>query len=221
MNGRPRRRVVEDEDLWLLSFADLVTLLLGFFVLLYAASASEGDAYRAIADSLRELVDGEPARTAAGSIASLATQMDRHIDASGLSAQVELRHTPHGLEVTAASSLLFAPGSAILDQQARHLLDTLAALLIKAPDLVVRVEGHTDDTPIQTSAYPSNWELSAARAVGVVRHLIGHGVTPQRLSAAGYADTRPAVQDAGSEQQRARNRRVVLLIQRIPRPSAP
>jgi chemotaxis protein MotB len=110
-----------------------------------------------------------------------------------------------------SDSILFAPASAALSGTGIGLLDELAALLQTLP-YSLSVEGHSDNVPIQTARYPSNWELSSARAAAVTRALIEKGVAPERIRAIGYGDTRPR-DDNGSAAGRARNRRVTFVLQ--------
>lgn len=138
-------------------------------------------------------------------------QIQAEIDAKGLTDQVKLQMTPQGLIVVATDGLLFAPGSAGLEEAGRRAID-LVAEPMRAMTQPIRVEGHTDSTPITTGRFPSNWELSTARASTVLRYLIERfGMGPDRLSAAGYADTHP-VADNASGPGRAANRRVEIVL---------
>ena len=110
-----------------------------------------------------------------------------------------------------SDSILFAPASAALSDTGTELLDEVAALLQTLP-YSLSVEGHSDNVPIQTAHYPSNWELSSARAAAVTRALIDKGLAPDRIRAIGYGETRPR-DDNGSEAGRARNRRVSFVLQ--------
>ena len=110
-----------------------------------------------------------------------------------------------------SDNILFAPASAALSAMGIGLLDELAALLQTLP-YSLSVEGHSDNVPIQTVRYPSNWELSSARAAAVTRALIEKGIAPERIRAIGYGDTRPR-DDNGSAAGRARNRRVSFVLQ--------
>ena len=110
--------------------------------------------------------------------------------------------------------LLFASGQATLDNKAHALLSEIGALLNLVHTHPIDVEGHTDDVPIHSSAFPSNWELSTARASTVVRFLVGSGMSASRLAAIGYAEQRPLASNATAA-GRARNRRVEIVVQRI------
>jgi len=132
------------------------------------------------------------------------------------SGQVRLTRLPRGLAVEINASVLFAPGQAILQPDSVAGLQAVAQV-IATSDNAVQVEGHTDNLPIASAQFPSNWELSAARASSVVRLFTASGVAPQRLTAIGYADNRP-VDDNDTPDHRARNRRVTLLILSDPAP---
>ena len=126
------------------------------------------------------------------------------------SGQVRLTRLPRGLAVEINASVLFAPGQATLQTESIAGLQAVAQVIARA-DNAVQVEGHTDNVPMSSSQYPSNWELSAARASSVVRMFLASGVAAHRLTAIGYADNRP-VEDNDTPEHRARNRRVTLLI---------
>lgn len=132
---------------------------------------------------------------------------------STLRSQVQVRVDGRGLVLRVLpDKVLFASGSAQLRPEASTLLDPLAMLLKGQPNSI-RVEGHTDSQPIHTVQFPSNWELSGARADSVVRYFIGHGVPPRRLSAAGFADTQPVGSNATTS-GRAQNRRIEIIVLR-------
>jgi len=128
-----------------------------------------------------------------------------------LDQQMEISVTEEGTRITLEGEVLFGSGSAGLTQQGCEVLDGIETV-IGAADAPVRIEGHTDDLPIHSEAYPSNWELSTARAVNVLRYLIEERATPpERLSAEGFSDTRPRVPN-DSEKNRAKNRRVSFVL---------
>jgi chemotaxis protein MotB len=130
-----------------------------------------------------------------------------------LQGRVEVTRQPGGLDLQISDSILFTPASAALTESGRALLDELAGLLVDLP-YELSVEGHTDDRPIATQRFPSNWELASSRASGVTRYLIGRGIAPGRVRAIGYADTRPLADNASAE-GRSRNRRVSFIL-RLP-----
>ena len=138
-------------------------------------------------------------------------QIQRQLELRGLTDQVQTRLTPEGLLVVATEGLLFGSGSATLDERGAGAINLIAEPMLSLTQ-PIRIEGHTDSVPVATAQFPSNWELSSARASTVLRHLIDTFAFPAgRLSAAGYADTHPAGDNATAE-GRAANRRVEILV---------
>jgi chemotaxis protein MotB len=141
--------------------------------------------------------------------------LDTVVDAlrsSQLQDRIEVVVGSGDVSLEISDSILFAPASAALSETGTGLLDEVAALLQTLPYSSLSVEGHTDNVPIQTARYPSNWELSSARAAAVTRALIEMGLSPDRIRAIGYGETRPR-DDNGTEAGRARNRRVTFVLQ--------
>lgn len=132
---------------------------------------------------------------------------------SALAGRVEVNVLPDAVNLEISDNILFTPASAALTEGGRRLLDDLAATLKNLP-YELSVEGHTDNVPIRTARYPSNWELASARAGTVTRHLIEQGIAAARVRAIGYADTRPRAENTTPE-GRARNRRVSFIL-RLP-----
>jgi chemotaxis protein MotB len=218
----------ENAERWLLTYADLITLLLGLFVILYAMSKVDAAKYAEVAAAL----GGVFGKSEAGKIAvtqsgtgilpipipnsvkereevakSLASSLERDIK----SGYITLSANERGVTVHVSESLGFASGSAEPKREMYTVLDTLVAILSRLPhDL--RVEGHTDDIPINTPAFRSNWHLSVARAVNVAYYLIEtHGLNPEKVSVAGYGEFHPLVPNT-SVANRAKNRRVDIVI---------
>lgn len=210
-------------DRWLISYADLATLLFALFVVLYAAANHERA--RAIASAIatqlgeahpssQALTDGGPGiLNGADSMEATHKAIERTLAANqALGARARIIKTERGLIVSLAEAGFFPSGEATMREDALPLVDALADSLADS-NLLLRVEGHTDTTPISTSRYPSNWELSAARASAVLGRLVKRGIAPSRLSVAGYAGERPVADNSTSE-GRALNRRVDLVILR-------
>jgi chemotaxis protein MotB len=149
------------------------------------------------------------------SFEALKHQLDAYAAKHGFAQKVNTTIEKRGLVIRVLTdSLLFSSGSATIEQQGDPLLSEVADLVNVDRVHPIAVEGNTDDVPIQGGTFPSNWELSTARASGVVRFLIAHEDDPQRLSATGYADLRPIASNATAA-GRARNRRVEIVLQRI------
>jgi flagellar motor protein MotB len=143
---------------------------------------------------------------------SVKDQLEDYIRENGLEDLLQTREEARGLVITLVSdNLLFPVGEATLRAPALSILDRIGKLLRDLPNLIV-IEGHTCSLPISTDRYPSNWELSAARASAVVRYLAGQWqIDPQRLAATGYADSRPVAPN-DREENRAQNRRVEIVL---------
>lgn len=221
---------------WLLTYADMITLLMAFFIMMYSMSVLNREKFAKAAAGLRAQFGPQKWRFSSGAgagaadapsraisqrkkavepqmtLESVQQQLEDYIKANELEMVVMTEQETRGLVISMVSdNLLFDKGKAELRLQALELLDQIAGLLEQIPN-PVSVEGHTCDIPISTSRFPSNWELSAARACSVIRYLIDeHGIAPRRLSAAGFADTRPVVPNTSPE-ARARNRRVDIVI---------
>jgi chemotaxis protein MotB len=196
----------------MVSYADMVTLLFACFAALYASTIVPQPAVAAAAApapspaALKAEADAAARKTLAGTIRAAVDQVDAV-------AGVSVREDAHGIVVSLPEAGAFALGQADLSQAARRVIRGLGDVLAKEAG-EIRVEGHTDNAPIATSRFASNWELSAARATEVIRFLISQGgIAPERLSAAGYAEFRPLAPNDTPE-ARARNRRVDIFVLR-------
>lgn len=281
--SRKREEEAEKEngERWLLTYSDLITLLMIFFVVLYSMSKVDAQKFQAVAESLSKALGGgtpskvelssyptgpslfqtgtpsskatvpgkgtDPNNTtytdpAAGtsntknqkpgqgnadadtmSIDSIKAKLDKFAQDNGIQTTLVTSVEERGLVVSIQETLLFDSGSADITAQARAILEKVSTVLAAAPNQI-RVEGHTDNLPIHTSQFPSNWELSVIRATNVVQILQNDGISPDRLSASGYGEYRPIASndtDAG----RSKNRRIDLVILRskydVTEPSAP
>lgn len=221
IRARRSARRHENVDRWLLTYADMITLLVALFIMLYSMSAVNQEKFGALAQSMRREFQALPEHNGGKIIGTgqivdpleqQASQLQRFLQETGLQTQVRVRHEERGLVISLLSDgTLFDLGSADLKPSARQVLDRVAQMLRAVPNPVL-IEGHTDNLPIRTAQYPSNWELSAARAARVLRYLVQKGGIPShRLIAVGYADTRPLVPN-NSPSNRAQNRRVDIAI---------
>jgi chemotaxis protein MotB len=251
---RKKNRETEDEgdsERWLLPYADFITLLMVFFIIMYAMSKTDLAKYNAIAQSLSIVLTGSampmletPGPSLApglsgqqdpvGSIEHLINmgQLEEvqkmieefirkdQLDKSGsameqtsirMSDFIEILEQERGLVISIKDTLLFTSGSDALNPQAREIIRLLGGALVQIPNYI-RVEGHTDNLPINTAKFPSNWELSVLRASNVVHVLHSEaGVSPDRLSVIGYGEYRPLVANLNTS-SRATNRRVDIVI---------
>lgn len=231
MARRKKDNDAENLDRWLLTYADLITLLLAFFIVMYSMSKVDSKKFGQMQEALSGVLKGgtlvikqgnQIGALAGGGVLkaaflkSLGDAVKRDFQGLGNEKLVNTEVTERGLVIHIMESALFKEGSAKLTDNARLTLDIVANRLGDLPNHI-RIEGHTDNRPINTLKYPSNWELSSTRATEVVRYLIDdHGVEPSKISALGYGEYRPLTANA-SDEQRAKNRRVdiVVLTQQI------
>jgi chemotaxis protein MotB len=244
MARRRRPEEHENHERWLVSYADFITLLFAFFVVMYSISSINEGKYKVLSQALvgvfndpeRSLkpvpIGDERVRTVqpaeplvkdaeqpeaalAPPITPLQSMADQVNDAFGdliKSDQLTVRGNELWIEIELKSGLLFGSGDAIPSDRAFSIIDKIAQI-IKPFDNPIHVEGFTDDQPIRTSQYPTNWELSSARSSSIVRMLVMQGINPSRMASVGYGEFQPVASNASSD-GRSRNRRVVLVISR-------
>jgi chemotaxis protein MotB len=216
----------ENRDRWLVSYADFITLLFAFFVVMYAISQINEGKYRLLSDALLQAFKPEssqqrppadaaraprsPAQSPQTSMEEIARDLVNALGDLIQGGQVRVTESGLGIAVEINASVLFDSARADVAGQAKPTLVALARVLAPLPN-DIQVEGHTDNSPISTPQFPSNWELSAARAGSVVRLFNAQGVASVRLVAVGYADTRNIAVNETSE-GRSRNRRVTVMI---------
>ena len=259
-----RKKKHEDHvnhEAWAIPYADLMTLLLAFFVVMYAVSVVNEGKFRVMSESMTEAFNGgsqvitppspdkrappaawpsllQPASTFDAPLAPIQAPVPLHRTSASPAARdsgqpstleriedqvrralqplidkqlVVLRRTPDRLEIEIRTDILFPSGVARLSPSAGHVLSQLASILAPFAN-PLRVEGFTDDVPISTPLYPSNWELSAARAASVARLFAEHGVRPGRLGILGWGDVRPLASNATAA-GRNQNRRVLVVVE--------
>ncbi|MCX7093857.1 MAG: OmpA family protein [Methylobacter sp.] len=202
----------EDQEDWMLSFVDLITLLMGCFVIMYTLKSADVSKHEQMSQSIHEAVgDANPKQIEKLDYTDFYQTISDYIKSEGLEANTQIRLTKVGVEISTEGSMLFEPGSADLNDNSQNLIAKIASSLMHEP-FFIQIEGHTDSAPIATSQYPTNWELSAARAARVARLLISLGIEPTHLNAVGYADTRLLYPD---QPLHAGNRRVVFVVSKI------
>jgi len=223
---------------WLITYADLITLLLVFFVIMYALSQVDKAKYEELKKSLQTSIRYVPIEGAGKTphvigdggendtvvpmpflqaeqlaLTQLSKEIGELAKEEGLDQEITTRMEQRGLVVSISNTAFFAPGEAQLRPEIVPVMDRVARVLQPDPHYL-RIEGHTDDTPIRTFRFPSNWELSAVRATTLVRFLVErHSFPPSRLSAAGYGEYYPRVRNT-NEANRALNRRVDIVVLR-------
>lgn len=193
---------------WVVSYSDFVTMLLALFIVMFAISHNVNkEQAKIIEDNNLQVVENAsdvPTKTADELIKELNEKLANN-------SSVTLVKDDRGLIVRMNNSILFDEGSAIIKKNASKTLDEVIGVISQVDNKVL-VEGHTDSTPINTKTYPSNWELSTARATNIIGYIIRTGkIPPQRLSAAGYGEYMP-IADNTSSGGRLLNRRVDIII---------
>lgn len=223
------RGAAPSRDRWVIPYADFMTLLFAFFTALYAVASVDASRLPVLADGLREAIGGPPpARVpiaadgvlpnrralvgpAAADEPDVRAVIERELRADLVAGRLEVIEDRRGLVLAIPEALSFATGRADLSEDAQALMSRVAAVLARFPN-AVRVEGHTDNTPIHTVRFTSNFELSTARATQVIAFFIAAGGIPAgRLSAAGYSEYHARAANDTPE-GRARNRRVDIVI---------
>jgi chemotaxis protein MotB len=204
LRGHRGHRAAREDDsnplhdaTWLYSYADLMTQLLIFALLMISVLG------------LKKLEERTPDQRQQ-QLQRTVSEVEQFVKDAGLQDSMSLDRAADRLVIRMKSAILFEEGKAALTPEAGRVLAGLAPVLARAPSSL-RVEGHTDDTPIRSAAFPSNWELSTARAISVTRYLEDHGLPRQRLSVAGYGQFHPLVENDGAA-ARARNRRVEIVV---------
>ena len=242
----PAEMIVGDEDTggnWIVTFADMMTLILVFFILLYTLASFEDEAYRELMESV-QVIDGEgnqisiidyatrqgrnpeplkvvedllgmnPASVPIESLKpALVAELESMVDNADLADSIELAFDGDQINLKIDGRQLFNSGKAILKDSAIDIFEDLSLIFRKNSDYRIAIKGHTDDLDIETLQFPSNWELSAVRATTVLRYFILQGIDPARMSATGYADFLPLVEN-DSVENRAKNRRVEIVLEK-------
>ncbi|MBU6153605.1 MAG: OmpA family protein [Bdellovibrionales bacterium] len=216
VENRTNTPLTHDESNWLVSYADMMTLLFGFFVLLYSFSRVDEKKFEIVRKDVARYFGGQIKINP--TVKKLEDEIKDVISASGIDKKTQVVARDSELELRFNGSLHFIPGTAKLDETSNFLLSKLIDTVkrgIKADS--VSVEGHTDDSPISSEAFPSNWELSSARASTVVREFEKFGFDSPKLTAKGYGSSRPLVPNRDSKgavipENQESNRRVIVTI---------
>lgn len=232
-----RRRIssmepADSTDRWLVSYADFITLLFAFFVVMYSISSVNQGKYRVLSDSVMTAFSAQanspfPVGSQLGisiqrapiaigligqtgwvSMEETAAKLDKRLQKWVKKGMIAVKGNEKWLEIEIKSNLLFNTGDAVLSADAANILAELTNV-IKSTQNPLYVSGYTDNVPIKTNRYPTNWELSAARAASVVRLFAEKGINPARMGAIGYGEFRPVANNDTSI-NRQKNRRVVI-----------
>lgn len=214
-----------NHDRWLVSYADFMTLLMAFFVVMYSISQVSEEKYRILTETFNEAFnlsgysDAQPIRdSSSGNDANdvpefftrITEQLDKSFESLIEDEFITVKGDERWLQIELQSAILFGSGGAVLSRPAEAIIGELSSAM-SAYNNVIRVEGFTDNVPIKNRLFSSNWELSTARATAVVRLMESQGIKPQRLAAVGYGEHQPVASNA-TEAGRARNRRIVLMV---------
>jgi chemotaxis protein MotB len=191
---------------WLYSYADLMTQLLIFSILMLAVLGLRDMNPELLKQTEQARADAKKAEELAKAVDELQT----YVKKQGLGDAMVIDKSADRMVIRMKSAILFREGAAVLAPSAQQIIDGLVPALSRTANKL-RIEGHTDDVPIATEQFPSNWELSTARAISVADRLEGGGIDRARLSVAGYAEFHPLVANDNAD-QRAQNRRVEIVV---------
>lgn len=221
-------------DEWLATFSDTITLLLTFFILLYSFSSVDAQKFQQVASAMQVVMTGQSGdsivdytmkngdvplvgettklgREKGSDAKDVYDKVNKFVDKNKLKSSVEVKEDGRGIIIQLRDNVLFEVGRADIKPGSKQLLDKINGLIVNLPNEII-VEGHTDNVPIKNEVYASNWELSTARAVNVLRYFIEtKRENPKRFTAAGYGEYRPAVPN-NSDANRSKNRRVNIVI---------
>ena len=243
-NAEPANDGDINHDRWLVSYADFMTLLMAFFVVMYSISQISEQKYRVLSETFNQafnpsnqieqiLREGEPQQSytltpidmegtaledrpgndvndVPETFVRIEEQLQERFQSLIESEVITVTGDERWLQIELQSAILFDSGGAKLNEMAAAIIGELSAAMAEHNN-VIQVEGFTDDIPISTPIFDSNWELSAARATAVVKQMVEQGIAPQRLAAIGYGEHQPVATNR-TEEGRARNRRIVLMV---------
>lgn len=226
----------DDDATWLITYADLMTLLLVFFVLLYSLAYFEKEKYLARVEAVKLQLQDDQKLAGAMEILDLPGPLDSKITLeeitglrsrqtalvkalnqfvrrSGQAQNISTQIQEGKIILTLSGETLFSSGSAVLNPEALGVFDQMIQVFDEFPDYDINIKGHTDDIPIANRDFPSNWELSAIRATNVLKYLVSQQINPRRLTATGYGEIMPQVPNT-TDENRARNRRVEFVLEK-------
>lgn len=226
---------------WLTTYADLVTLLMTFFVMLFAMSSMDAQKFREMIVSIQKSLGASPAvielvapdtkpeeakpeerpalppdipqELLQDIDKGLLSDVQEFVEKTKLGEFIIVYREESRIVIQVEGQVFFASGEAALNPEALPILDDIVTIIQAHPQYQVNIKGHTDNIPIATALFPTNWELSAIRATTVLRHLIDGGVDPRRLTATGYGEVLPIAPNDTPE-NRSRNRRVEFVLER-------
>ncbi len=212
-----------DSPIWIIAYSDMATLLLTFFILYYSIASMNVAKFKAAilgdADApigLIELVDSVKIKKRIVELTGMQTNdilADLRSSSQDFAGALEVVASNGKVIFRVPAKVLFESGSANIQKAGRPVLDEIIQILKKFPQYQINIQGHTDDIPISTERFPSNWELSATRATSVLRHFVDREIAPENLTATGFADTFPLFSNE-TEAGRSKNRRVEFVLEK-------
>jgi chemotaxis protein MotB len=212
----------DDADAWLVTYADAVTLLMAFFVMLVSFSKIDIPLFEQVAAGIKDDLGKRIVKEEEKPIQTLKVEIQEVVFAMQADQVATVETDDEGIVIELDSSAFFQPGSADIRPEAYPVLQNMAATILapKYETYFIEVEGHTDDDPISTARYPSNWELSAGRSSSVVRAFIENGGLGEKMKAIGYAETQPKypnreIDGTPIPENQAANRRVAIHVRRM------
>jgi len=232
MSRKKKHAQHEEEagEAWLLPYSDLMTLLLAVFIVLFAVSQVDAQKAQDVSERFTENMMTESyaeakmrsqessqeegqknAGTEQDKMEELKAELDAKLQSQNMTASVTTNIDKRGLVISLNNAIFFEPGSAEIKQEYAGILQGIADI-VNVMDNYIRIEGHTDNIPMNSPIYPSNWELSTARAVSVVRLFLNEpNASPDKFLAVGYGEYRP-VADNSTAEGRAKNRRIDIIV---------
>lgn len=228
MARKKREEEPMDTDGWLATYADLVTLLLCFFVLLFAFSEIDVQKFSQFMNSFQGstgvldsgvsidpdamLTENDDTDETAKELEGIAKDIQEYLESQGYSEKVIIEYNNKYVKLSFLDGILFGSGEAIVKNDAVDVLDTVGVKLLEYKNNKIKIEGHTDTVPMNSAKYPNNWYLSAARSINVAEYYINKkGIDPQRLSAEGFGEYVPVATNDTPEGRR-KNRRIEIKI---------
>ncbi|MFZ5644227.1 MAG: flagellar motor protein MotB [Bacillota bacterium] len=226
-----RKREHEEEHIdetWLIPYADLLTLLLALFIVLFASSTIDVKKYDAMRHALNQAINGGTGilekeapsidlstnGKEVSELELLKKQIDKYIEDKNIKNELKTTIKNDSLIITISDYALFDSGSAVIKAESRETISNISNMLIEYPNFDVLVSGHTDNVPINTKEFESNWDLSAERALNIMKLILKNkDLNPGNFSAIGYGEYRP-VDSNDNDSGRAKNRRVELAIKK-------
>jgi chemotaxis protein MotB len=204
----------DDSEAWLISYADMVTLLLGFFIMLQSISKVDSTQFEKVKFETTKMFGGEYRIP----FDDLSKKLKEKVFEQNLRDQVVFEQTPTGVNITFRGALFFDSGSADLKPEARKIIEDLVPVIsTQAKDFGIIIEGHTDNRPINGGVFASNWELSSTRACSVLRLFEAKGFNRRKLKALGWGDTHPILPNEDGKgkplpDNQAQNRRIIIKV---------